>query len=59
MRPLVALLGGCLGLFIGSLGGCTDVNKQPLAGRYYITLSEDGDPGLYFDDPQLGPTYRG
>lgn len=56
MRPSVALLGGCLGLLIGSLSACADVNKQPLAGRYYITVSEDGDPGLYFDDPQLGPT---
>jgi hypothetical protein len=57
MRPAVALLGGCLGLLIGSLGGCADVNKQPLAGRYYTTASEDGEPGLYFDDPQLGPIY--
>lgn len=56
MRPSVALLGGCLSLLIGSLSGCADVNKQPIAGRYYITVSEDGDPGLYFDDPHLGPT---
>jgi len=56
MRPAVALLGGCLGLLIGSLIGCADVNKQPLAGRYYITMSEDDDPGVYFDDPQFGPT---
>ena len=57
MRLAIALLHGCLGLLMGSLSSCADVNKKPLAGRYYVTTSEDGDPRLYFDDPQLGPTY--
>jgi hypothetical protein len=57
MRLSVALLGSCLGLLVGSLSGCADVDKHPLAGRYYTTATEDGEPGLYFDDPQLGPTY--
>jgi hypothetical protein len=57
MRLSVALLGSCLGLLVGSLSGCADVDKHPLAGRYYTTATEDGEPGLYFDDPHLGPTY--
>jgi hypothetical protein len=57
MRLPAALLRGCFGLLVGSLSGCADVNKQPLAGRYYTTATEDGEPGLYFDDPQLEPTY--
>jgi hypothetical protein len=31
--------------------------KYPLVGNYYVELSEDGDPSLRFDDPQLGPVY--
>ena len=33
---------------------CSDPNKELVAGRYYTTYSEDGDPILYFDYPQLG-----
>lgn len=49
----------CLLLLLGSINSCSDPNKMPLAGHYYTTYSEDGDPLLYFDDPQLGPTKLG
>jgi hypothetical protein len=46
----------CLLLLAGSVGSCSEPEKTLLAGRYYTSCTEDGDPGLYFDDPQLGTT---
>jgi hypothetical protein len=43
-------------LLLCSASSCSDPNKELVAGRYYTTYSEDGDPILYFDDPQLGIT---
>ena len=44
-----------LALLVGFLPGCADLNRQPVAGRYFTTRTEDGDPILGIDDPQQGP----
>ena len=36
------------------MSSCFGPTKHPLVGRYYIELSEDGEPSIYFDDPQQG-----
>jgi hypothetical protein len=43
-------------LVAGGLISCTDPNRQPLAGSYFTTFTEDGDPIFCIDDPQLGST---
>ena len=44
-------------LLAGLASGCLGPHNYPLAGRYYVELSADGEPDLWFDDPQLGPVY--
>lgn len=46
------LLGYCCLLLLA--GSCTESERTPLAGHYYSSYTEDGDTGLYFDDPQTG-----
>jgi hypothetical protein len=51
------IMGYCCSLLLtGSLGGCSESERTPVAGRYYTSYSEDGDPGVYFDDAQQGAT---
>jgi hypothetical protein len=44
-------------LLTGSISSCSEPERIPLAGHYYSTQSEDGEPRLYFDDPKHGPVY--
>jgi hypothetical protein len=54
MKTQKVLLCWCLLVLAGGAGSCTEPERTPLVGRYYSSYTEDGDPGLYFDDPQTG-----
>ena len=57
MRLQRELLYACFLLIASTTSSCLGPTKYPLVGNYYVELSEDGDPSLRFDDPQLGPVY--
>lgn len=41
-------------LLASSSGSCAGSDREPLTGRYFLAQTEDGDPMLYFDDPDQG-----
>ncbi|RZK27379.1 MAG: hypothetical protein EOO63_13535 [Hymenobacter sp.] len=45
----------CFLLLANGVVSCAESERTSLAGRYYSSYTEDGDTGLYFDDPQTGP----